>query len=105
MFSSVVRDSDLERFAVQTDSKLPRFSYVGPILHRGRTTCLLGMCMYVYLSAYVCVCVHVCVSVCICVCPCACMCVCVTMCVSVCVCDRGPLLPIIRIQSPMRSRL
>ena len=42
MFSSIVRDADLERFAAQKDSKLPRFSYVGPILHRGRTTCLLG---------------------------------------------------------------
>jgi hypothetical protein len=42
MFSSIVRDGDLERFAQQPDSKLPRFSYVGPILHRGRTTCLLG---------------------------------------------------------------
>lgn len=42
MFSSIVRDGDLERFAQQPDSKLPRFSYVGPILHRGCTTCLLG---------------------------------------------------------------
>ena len=62
MFSSVVRDSDLERFALQTDSKLPRFSYVGPILHRGRTTCLLGVC------AFSCVCVYVCVCMCVCVC-------------------------------------
>ena len=57
MFSSVVRDSDLERFALQTDSKLPRFSYVGPILHRGRTTCLLGVCVF----SFVCVCVCICV--------------------------------------------
>lgn len=42
MFSPIVRTADLERFAAQKDSKLPRFSYVGPILHRGRTTCLLG---------------------------------------------------------------
>jgi hypothetical protein len=43
MFSTIVRDSDLERFAKQKDSKLPRFQYVGPILHRGKTTCLIGM--------------------------------------------------------------
>jgi hypothetical protein len=72
MFSSVVRDSDLERFALQTDSKLPRFSYVGPILHRGRTTCLLGMCICMCVlkcvavgsctvTVFICVCVSVCV--------------------------------------------
>ena len=61
MFSSVVRDSDLERFALQTDSKLPRFSYVGPILHRGRTTCLLGVCVCFLVFVCVFVCMFVCV--------------------------------------------
>jgi 2-polyprenyl-6-methoxyphenol hydroxylase-like FAD-dependent oxidoreductase len=46
MFSSIVRDGDLERFAQQKESKLPRFSYVGPVLHRGQTTCLLGDCIH-----------------------------------------------------------
>lgn len=42
MFSPIIREADLERFAKQKDSKLPKFSYVGPILHRGKTTCLIG---------------------------------------------------------------
>lgn len=52
MFSSIVRDGDLDRFAKQSDSRLPCFSYVGPILHRGRTTCLLGMYVRVYVDVY-----------------------------------------------------
>ena len=49
MFSSIVRDGDLDRFAKQSDSRLPCFSYVGPILHRGRTTCLLGTYVHAYM--------------------------------------------------------
>lgn len=42
MFSSVLRDDDLERFAKKECSKLPRFSFTGPRLHHGNTACLLG---------------------------------------------------------------
>ena len=55
MFSSIVRDGDLDRFAKQSDSRLPCFSYVGPILHRGRTTCLLGT--YVHMCVFIIPCI------------------------------------------------
>lgn len=42
MFSPYIKDSDLEEFVQKSDSKFPRFSYVGPQLHKGSTTCLLG---------------------------------------------------------------
>ena len=48
MFSPIIREADLERFAKQKDSKLPKFSYVGPILHRGKTTCLIGNSILFY---------------------------------------------------------
>lgn len=50
MFSPILRDADLERFAQQKDSKLPKFSYVGPILHRGKTTCLIGTILFLFFS-------------------------------------------------------
>lgn len=42
MLSSYVDDTDLEEFAKKTDSKLPTFSFVGPSLHKGKSTCLVG---------------------------------------------------------------
>lgn len=42
MFSSFVKDDDLERFAQKRDSRLPSFSYAGPSLHRGKSTVILG---------------------------------------------------------------
>lgn len=41
-FSPYIKDADLDRFAKQKDLKLPIFSYTGPVLHRGRTACLVG---------------------------------------------------------------
>jgi 2-polyprenyl-6-methoxyphenol hydroxylase-like FAD-dependent oxidoreductase len=46
MFSPVIRDADLEKFAKKGDSKLPRFMYAGPVLHRGGSTCLVGDCIH-----------------------------------------------------------
>lgn len=34
MFATCIQDDDLERFAKQKDSRLPTFSYAGPMLHR-----------------------------------------------------------------------
>jgi len=41
-----IRDSDFEKFAQKKDSNLPTFSYSGPVLHKGKTTCLLGDCIH-----------------------------------------------------------
>lgn len=41
MFSEVVREEDLATFAAKGDSKLPRFMYAGPQLHKKRSV-LLG---------------------------------------------------------------
>lgn len=41
MFSNVVREEDLVNFAAKGDSKLPRFMYAGPELHKKRSV-LLG---------------------------------------------------------------
>ena len=46
MFTPGIRESDYERFAQKKDSNLPTFSYSGPILHKGKTTCLLGDCIH-----------------------------------------------------------
>jgi 2-polyprenyl-6-methoxyphenol hydroxylase-like FAD-dependent oxidoreductase len=42
MFSSVIKDEDLADFVKKDPVKLPKFMYCGPVLHKGRTTCLLG---------------------------------------------------------------
>ena len=42
MLLPVLKDADLARFAQKRDSNLPRFSYAGPVLHQGETTCLVG---------------------------------------------------------------
>jgi len=41
-FSPLIKDSDLLKFAKKSYSRLPRFSYSGPVLHKGRTCALLG---------------------------------------------------------------
>lgn len=41
-FLPAIREVDLERFAKKTDRSLPTFSYVGPVLHYGSSTCLVG---------------------------------------------------------------
>lgn len=41
-FLPAVREVDLERFAHKGDSSLPTFSYAGPVLHHGQSTCLVG---------------------------------------------------------------
>ena len=41
-FGPLIRDDDLETFATKPVSRLPRFSYGGPVLHNGATTCLVG---------------------------------------------------------------
>eukprot|EP00955_Chlamydomonas_euryale_P097712 365093-Chlamydomonas_euryale.AAC.7 len=40
--SPALRNADLERFSERPCRRLPTFSYVGPALHRGGTTVLLG---------------------------------------------------------------
>lgn len=47
MFSPYIYDSDLAEFVKKGDSKLPKFSYVGPQLHKGKTTLLLGDVIHV----------------------------------------------------------
>lgn len=42
MFAPFIRDSDIEDFISKSDSKFAKFSYVGPNLHKGQTTVLLG---------------------------------------------------------------
>lgn len=42
MYSGYFRDVDLESFARKNDSLFPKFSYCGPMLHKGRTVALLG---------------------------------------------------------------
>jgi len=42
MFNPVIRDADLDIFAKKDFSRLPRFSYAYPVLHKGSTMCLLG---------------------------------------------------------------
>lgn len=42
MFSPFILDEDLEIFAKKLDSKLPIFSYFGPVLHYEKSMCLLG---------------------------------------------------------------
>ncbi len=37
-----LREADLGRFAQKQDRNLPRFSYAGPVLHHGSTTCLVS---------------------------------------------------------------
>ena len=37
-----MKDEDLEKFSKKGDSIFPKFSYVGPNLHYGRTVVLLG---------------------------------------------------------------
>eukprot|EP00955_Chlamydomonas_euryale_P097707 365093-Chlamydomonas_euryale.AAC.2 len=44
--SPAIRDADLERFAESPCRRLPTFSYVGPVLHRGGTTVLLGAAIH-----------------------------------------------------------
>lgn len=41
-FLPAVREVDLQRFADKADSSLPSFSYAGPVLHHGRSACLVG---------------------------------------------------------------
>lgn len=41
-FSPLIDDKDLDVFAKKPISKLPRFLYTGPVLHKGRSTVLLG---------------------------------------------------------------
>jgi len=41
-FLPAVREIDLERFAAKSDCSLPTFSYAGPVLHHGTSTCLVG---------------------------------------------------------------
>lgn len=42
MFSPFMKEEDLEEFAKKEPSKFPTFMYCSPVLHKGRTTCLLG---------------------------------------------------------------
>ena len=42
MISPYISDEDCFSFAVKSDSNFPTFQYVSPILHVGRTACLLG---------------------------------------------------------------
>jgi kynurenine 3-monooxygenase len=42
MFAPFIKDSDLDEFVAKNDSKFPRFTYVGPNLHKGETTVLIG---------------------------------------------------------------
>ena len=42
MFSPCILEKDLQAFVNKNSSKLPTFSYAGPVLHKGQTTCLLG---------------------------------------------------------------
>jgi len=42
MFLPVLQEADLEKFAQKGDSKLPKFSFSGPVLHRGSSVALLG---------------------------------------------------------------
>eukprot|EP01041_Mallomonas_annulata_P003810 gene3810-7580_t len=42
MFSPFIDDKDLVIFAKKIPSKLPKFSYSGPVLHKGKTTVLVG---------------------------------------------------------------
>lgn len=42
MISKLIIDSDILLFIQRKPSKLPKFSYAGPVLHRGKTTCLIG---------------------------------------------------------------
>lgn len=46
MFAGCIKDRDLERFPLKEASTFSRFSYVGPDLHKGRTTALLGDCVH-----------------------------------------------------------
>jgi 2-polyprenyl-6-methoxyphenol hydroxylase-like FAD-dependent oxidoreductase len=41
-FLPALREVDLERFAAKQDCSLPTFSYAGPVLHHGSSSCLLG---------------------------------------------------------------
>lgn len=41
-FLPALKDDDLARFAAKSDCSLPSFSYAGPRLNRGGTTCLVG---------------------------------------------------------------
>ena len=42
MFAPFIEEKDYEIFAQKKNSKLPVFSYFGPQIHKGRTTCLIG---------------------------------------------------------------
>ena len=42
MFSTVVKDDDLEEFVRKPASKLPKFMFCGPALHKGKSTVLIG---------------------------------------------------------------
>ena len=46
MYKGCFRDVDLESFARKGHSYFPKFSYLGPNLHHGRTVCLLGDCIH-----------------------------------------------------------
>lgn len=58
-FAGMVKDEAYERLALQEVSRLPAFSYTGPILHLGKSAVLLGessfcCCLRLWLLAGTC---------------------------------------------------
>ena len=46
MFSKAVNDEDLANFATTQPSNFPIFSYCSPVLHKGKSTCIIGDCIH-----------------------------------------------------------
>lgn len=42
MFAPFIEEKDFEVFSKKKPSSLPKFSFAGPVLHKGQTACLLG---------------------------------------------------------------
>lgn len=47
-FANMITDEAYERLALQEVSRLPSFSYTGPLLHLGRSAVLLGTFVFVF---------------------------------------------------------
>lgn len=42
MFRGCTEEEDLAEFARKEPSRFPIFSYSGPVLHKGKSTCIIG---------------------------------------------------------------